>query len=296
MARPDDIGFNASLHCIPDLTPEQRLELQQAAAAEVGMPVQFHDRLRDGSRGLAMVVIPAGLFYMGSPVTEFGHRPEEAPQQLISLGRPVAISRHPVTAEQFDRFREATGWRPRPELIWPSGDFPVVNVRIRDAQWYARWLSEQTGACYRLPTEAEWEYAARAGSSGPFHFGESVTLREVLFNPSFPYEEVRQKRRWRLPGLASLGGTEPVGGKAANLWGLYDVHGNVWEFTASAWSDSHAGVFRDATASTLGQSRHIVLRGGSYFDPAVLARSAARRPRLRDQLDVHIGFRLIREL
>lgn len=296
MAVSEQYTVDARLECIEELCESRRVALQQEAADAAGVAVRFRDVLPDGSEGPEMVVIPPGVFYMGSPETEFGHRPEEGPQQLMSVPGSFAIGRFTVTAEQFERFRHATGWYLRPDLIWVSGTVPVINVRLSDARLYARWLSEQTGASYRLPTEAEWEYAARAGATTPFHFGESVSCREVHFNPSFPYEEARQRRRWYLPRCVPMSRALAVGSKPANLWGLHEVHGNVWEFTESRWTESHTGVVRDARHATARAGGRIVTRGGSWFDAAVLARSAARRPRVWDELDVNLGFRLVRAL
>lgn len=296
MAFSELYTVDARLECMEELPGSQRLQLQRAAAEDVGLPVRFRDPLRDGGEAGDMAVIPAGVFYMGSPATEFGHRPEEGPQQLMSVARSFAIGCHTVTARQFERFCDATGWRPRPDLIWVRGVVPVINVRLSDARLYARWLSEQSGAHYRLPTEAEWEYAARAGTTTAFHFGESVSCREVHFNPSFPYEEARRNRRWYLPRCAPKSRALDVGVMPPNLWGLHEVHGNVWEFTESRWTDSHLEVARDASQPTSRPGARVVVRGGSWFDPAVLARSAARRPRVWDELDVNLGFRLVREL
>ncbi len=289
-------GIDSRLPCVEDVGEAQRLSLQHEAARTAGLPVRFEDRLRDGSPGPALIVIPAGLFHMGSPPDEFGRCPEEGPQQLMFVGRAFAIGRYTVTAEQFERFRLATGWHRRRDLIWARGKHPVMNVRLTDAMDFAAWLSSETGQRYRLPTEAEWEYAARAGSTSAFHFGDTASCREVHFNPSFPYEEARQNRKWFLPRCLPSSGALEVGSKAPNLWGLHEVHGNVWEFTLSRWTKSHVGVDRDAAAPTLRKGKWITVRGGSYFDTALLARSAARRPRVWDELDINLGFRLLREL
>lgn len=281
---------------VPDLSPAERQRLQAETAAAVGRAVGFRDRCADGSEGPELAVIPPGMFEMGSPRNEFGHRPEESPQVYVCVQRPFALGRHAVTAEEWARFQHATGWRFRDDLIQARGRHPVINVRIADAQRYCEWLSAQTGARYRLPTEAEWEYAARAGSTGPFCFGENVSCREVHFNAAFPYQEAREGRRWFLPRCMPLPTAVEAGSKPPNLWGLHEVHGNVWEFTANPWTESHLHTLRDGTIDPNVHSRWVVTKGGSWFDPAVLARSAARRPRLRDELDVNLGFRLLREL
>lgn len=288
-------AVDSRLECVEDLTEPQRLQLQRDAAEAAGVTVRFRDPAPWGE-GPALTVIPPGIFFMGSPDEEFGRRPDEGPQQLMSVRRSFAIGCHVVTAEEFDRFGADAGWHPRPELIWPAGTYPVMNVRLSDARLFCRWLSAQTGGRYRLPTEAEWEYAARAGTTGPFYFGDTVSCREVHFNSSFPYEEAKQNRRWYLPRCMPPLGPLQVGSKAPNLWGLHEVHGNMWEFTESRWTDSHVDVARDAGFSTTREGARIVTRGGSWFDAAVRARSAARRSRVWDELDTNLGFRLVREL
>lgn len=287
---------SANLNYVPDMSVQERIALQQITAAQVNLGVVFRDTLKQGGRGPEMVLIPAGMFAMGSTAQEFGHRREEAPQHYVGLRKAYAIGRYTVTAEEFAPFAQATGWRPGPDLLWARGRKPVINIRIADAMAYAHWLSEQTGETYRLPTEAQWEYAARAGSSTAFHYGESISCREVHFNPTFPYEEARQKKRWFVPRCMPVSSAFEVGAKPPNLWGLFDMHGNVWEFTASPWTASHINADRDGSIDAGVYSDWIVVKGGSYFDSAVLARSASRRPRLRDELDVNLGLRLLREL
>lgn len=284
-----------NLPFLPDLSERERLQLQWDTAAGLGLPVNFSDRMADGSAGPSMMVIPAGTFEMGSPASEFGHSPQEGPQHYRQIPEAFALSRYPVTATQFAVFEHAVGWRWRPDLITAEGDFPVMNIRIHEAERYCDWLSEQTGQHYRIPTEAEWEYACRAGSSTAFHFGDTVSCRDVHFNASLPYEEARQKRRWYLPRCSPLAQALPVGSKPPNIWGLHEMHGNVWEFTCDAWMDSHAGGGRRIHGP--GRDRQaMVVKGGSWFDAAVFSRSAARRRRLRDELDVNLGLRLLRQL
>jgi formylglycine-generating enzyme required for sulfatase activity len=124
-----------------------------------------------------------------------------------------------------------------------------------------------------------------------------VSCREIHFNAAFPYEEARQRRRWFLPRCLPLPSTLPVGDKPPNTWGLHEVHGNVWEFTASPWTESHHNARRDGGIDPgEGDPVRIVVKGGSWFDAAIYARSASRRPRLRDEMDVNLGLRLVREL
>ena len=281
---------------VEDLDPMGLQALQQDAAAAAGLPVAFREPLGVGGEGPQLCVIPAGSFEMGSPATEFGHRPEEAPVHYVAFQRPFALGRFAVTADEFAAFARDTGYRFRSDLVTAQGRFPVMNLRIADAKRYCDWLSERTGHAYRLPTEAEWEYACRAGTSTPFHFGDSVTCREVHFNASFPYNEAREKKRWFLPRCVPMPTALEVGSKPGNTWGLHEMHGNVWEFTLNPWTASHLGAHRDGTVADSRYRDWVVVKGGSWFDAAVLARSAARRPRLRDEMDVNLGFRVLREI
>jgi formylglycine-generating enzyme required for sulfatase activity len=276
----------------PDL-----LDLQQQAARAAGLSVSFRDRSRDDVPVPELLVIPAGEFEMGSDASEFGHQKTESPRRFVSIERPFALGRHPVTKAEFAAFQAATGWKPRPEVLWPAGGRqPVFNVRMRDAEAYLAWLREQTGQRYRLPTEAEWEFAARAGTSTAFAFGDSVGCRDVHFNSLFPYEERRERRRWYLPLCIPTPRPLDVGSFPPNLWGLHDMHGNVQEFTATPWRDSHTDLPRNGVYRRTGDEEWLVVKGGSWFDPAVACRSAARRRRHITEMDTNLGFRVLREL
>ncbi len=286
---------------VHDLDVAALRQAQQRAAQTAGVAICFSDTLyADGSKGPEMMVMPSGWFEIGSPTGEVGHQPAEEPQFRVQVERAFAIGKYTVTAEEWERFARATGFRPLRELIWPKDREPIVNVRLADIERYIDWLNRETHQHYRLPTEAEWEYAARAGSAGPFHFGDSVGCKDVAFRPMFPLPEKEAKRGgWLsfLPQCAPMNWAAPVGQKDPNVWGLYDVHGNVWELTVTPWHPSHAKTPRSAhEIPRQGKNKRLVTKGGSWFDPAVSARSAARWPRLRDELDVNLGFRLVREL
>lgn len=287
---------SAVLPFVDELQRDDLLAMQRTTAKHYNVTPVFHDHYQNGQATPPLAVIPAGRYEMGSTKREFGHRPEEAPQHLVSLHQPFAIGIYTVTAADFEQFREETEWFLRPELIWHTGQYPVINIRMEDIKLYLQWLSEQTGQRYRLPTEAEWEYAARAGSTTPFHQGEYISCKDIHFNPSFPYQEAREKRKWYLPRCMPSAKAGEVGMYAPNDWGLYDMHGNVWEFTSSHWTVSHLNANRDGSASTSSDPFWYVTKGGSWFDPAVLARSAARKKRYLDEMDTNLGFRVVREL
>lgn len=288
--------LSTQLPFVDELHTDTLKTLQRSTAQAYSVQPFFHDSLQNGNAATPLAVIPAGRYEMGSNKQEFGHCPEEAPQHLVSLHQAFAIGVHTVTAEEFELFRADTEWFLRPELIWHAGRYPVINIRMEDIKLYLKWLSDQTGQRYRLPTETEWEYAARAGSTTPFYQGEYVSCKDIHFNPAFPYQEAKEKRKWYLPRCMPSAKAGEVGMYAPNDWGLHDMHGNVWEFTSSHWTPSHLNANRDGSESTSADPFRYVTKGGSWFDPAVKARSAARKKRYLDEMDTNLGFRVVREL
>lgn len=281
---------------LPELSPDQINKLQFETAEELGLSTYFTDTLKNGKPAPEMAVIPAGQYEMGSTEVEFGHSRSEYPQHYTHIQKPFAIGRFTITADEFKIFMEDTEWYLRPELVWPTGKQPQTNIRMADAELYLKWLSQETGQRYRLPNESEWEYAARAGTTTAFHFGDEVTCKEVHFHSLFPYNEAKEKKRWFLPKCAPMATALEVGTKPANAWGLHDVHGNVWEYTDTPWKDTHLNSNRDGTVDNSFISNSIVTKGGSWFDAAVHARSAARMKRLYDEMDVNLGFRVVRDI
>jgi formylglycine-generating enzyme required for sulfatase activity len=291
-------GIDSSVVLSHEMTASQLRAAQQDAAQSLGLSVYFSDTLLEqGIKAPEMAVIPTGWFEIGSSVDELGHDANESPQCYIQVTRAYAIGRFTVTAEEWAEFAAATGFRPERELIWPKGREPIVNVRTADILRYITWLNKQTGQLYRLPTEAEWEYAARAGTQTAFNMGDMATCKDVLFKPNLPMPDETEKKWSFFPKCAAMRWAMEVGSKPANVWGLHDVHGNVWEITATPWLPDHTKTPRDAhQVEPGGKNQRIVIKGGSWFDPAIAARSAARWSRLRDELDVNMGFRLVREL
>lgn len=281
---------------LPELRPEEVAQLQNNTAKKMNLPIHFSDSMKVGGNAPELAIIPAGQYEMGSTLQEFGHSREEYPQHYTHIQKPYAIGRYTVTADDFEKFRKDTEWFLRPELLWSHGKEPVINIRMADAILYLDWLSDQTGEKYRLPTESEWEYAARAGTTSAFHFGDDVSCKEVHFQALFPYNEAKQNKRWYLPRCSPLAQALEVGSKPANIWGLYEVHGNVWEFTDSPWQDSHLNSNRDGSNPSAFISNSMVTKGGSWFDAAVHSRSASRKKRLFDEMDTNLGFRVVREI
>ena len=220
---------------------------------------EYADPLRSGGNGPEMTVVPAGSFRMGCALDD-ACRESEQPVRAVTIATPFSMSKHEVTFDHFDRFARETG-RERPDDSgWGRGRRPAISVSWEDANDYASWLSAETGRVYRLPTEAEWEYAARAGSDTAYAWGEALATGEANCN-----------------GCGrSLDRSVPTGSFRANEWGLHDMHGNVWEWVEDCWNPGYAGAPNDGSAWTEGDCRRRVLRGGSWFNTSAFARSASR--------------------
>lgn len=267
------------------------LQVHAAHAAALS-DTHFHDTLADATAAPTLVVIPAGAF-------EYGAAPQEAapaqdrPRRAALIERSFALGAYPVTTAEFETYARATGWQPRPELVWLTGRKPVINVRQTEARDYCAWLSDQTGRRYRLPTEQEWEYACRAGAASAYPNGDRITADAALYNTRRGFDAVRPKRPRLLSRCFVTCGAQEVGRRPANRWGLHDMAGNVWEFTASPWSRDHASL---PERPLPGRPQAVVTKGGSWFDGPEDCRAAARRRRLENELDINLGFRVVREL
>jgi formylglycine-generating enzyme required for sulfatase activity len=222
----------------------------------------FQDAL--AGLGPVMVRIPGGCFQMGSPESEPERYDDERQHRVCVDG--FMIGRYAVTFAEYDAFAEATGGEKPHDRGWGRGRRPVINVSWDDATAYAQWLSEQTGQEYRLPTEAEWEYAARAGSTTAFWWGDTIHTDQANYNGQFAYNDG--------PTGEYRGQTVPVGQFEANAFGLYDVHGNVWEWTCSNYDRDYAG--GEASCAEPGSEGGRVLRGGSWVNDPWRLRSAGR--------------------
>jgi formylglycine-generating enzyme required for sulfatase activity len=234
------------------------------------------ETFRDCQECGEMVVVPAGSFDMGSN-TEY-----ENPVHRVTIAKQFAIGRYEVTFDEWDRCVEEKGCKYRPEdREWGRGKRPVINVSWLDTKEFVSWLSQKTGKTYRLPSEAEWEYAARAGTNTPYWWGRDVGSRQA---------------NCRECASGSGQQTQPVGSYAANPFGLYDTAGNVAEWVEDCWNDSYRAAPKDGSAWTSGQCRLRGLRGGSFDSPAKYVRSTAR---FRYDSDVRYsanGFRVLREM
>jgi formylglycine-generating enzyme required for sulfatase activity len=232
----------------------------------------FRHRLKDGSEGPEMVQLPAGTFQMG----DIQGNDDEKPVHEVSVAR-FAMGRYEVTFAEYDKFAEATGRKNPPDENWGRGNLPVINISWHDAVAYAEWLSKQTGQDYRLPTEAQWEYAARAGTETTYWWGNNISNQASCKQ------------------CGNFKSTVSVGSFGANPFKLYDTVGNVWEWTCSEYEKSYSGKESQNISPNEGNdSIEIVIRGGSWFDGRWRVRAAIRsklKPNIRLKT---VGFRLVR--
>lgn len=265
-----------------------------------------------------MITLPAGEFLMGGPKGEEGSATNERPQRHVTVPRPFALGRTAVTFAMWDAAM-ATGFvapsgKPPDDAGWGRDDRPVINVSWDDAQAYCRWLNQRLGlapATYRLPSEAEWEYACRAGTKTPFSFGETISTEQANYNGSSTYGKGQagpyNERRVELdPSYSFLGfssrrrakeyrRTVPVGSLPANPWGLHEMHGNVWEWVEDAYGPYPAQA-TDASPVMHADETERVLRGGSCFIETSGLRSAARFTDSAETVFFIYGFRVARTL
>ena len=279
-----------------------------SAPAALSVPIGslLRDPFLDGSgSGPVMAPIPAGRFEMGSPDHERriamaagaqkNWLARETPQHWVGIERAFALGRYPVTVGEWREFVLASGWQPQGEVDWAAPGFPqsdehpVVGVTWIDAQKYVAWLSEATGKRYRLPSEAEWEYACRAGTRTTFNVGDTISTAQANFDGTFTYNGGPRGEFRR--------GTTPAGSFAPNAWGLHDMHGNVWEWVQDVVHDSYDGAPLDGSAwEEGGDSARRVLRGGSWlYNPRYL-RSALRNGFSAVLSNDIVGFRVVRDL
>ena len=273
----------------------EKLRLEQERLAEQERLRKLYPdgkEFRDCDSCPMMVVVPAGSFLMGSPISEKKRVDDESPVHRVTIPQPFAVGRYEVTFDQWDACVSDGGCSHVPhDYGWGRGNRPVVNVNWYDAGEYVDWLSHKTGKRYRLLSEAEWEYAARAGTRGPFHFGETISTEQANYNGnlhldgSFAFDLYRER-------------TVSVGSFPGNAFGLHDVHGNVWELVEDCWHGSYDGAPSDGSAWTSGGNcNYRVVRGGSWGSSPRNLRSVNRYwvdAGIRDY--ARFGFRVARTL
>ncbi len=262
----------------------------------------FHDAKPE--QAPEMVLVPTGKFTMGD--TENAGAKNEYPVHKVSIDKPFAVGKYEVTVGQFGRFVKATGYVTDAEKgnncftydssrywMWQEGsnwrspgfrqqdDHPVVCVSWRDAQAYVQWLSKETGEAYRLPSEAEWEYVARAGTEGGWFWGKADDCKSANCCTGVLWLEKQ---------------TQTVGSYAANSFGLHDTAGNVWEWTASPYHERYNGSEMQVLSSDAGLADAIAVRGGSWYRFEAFVRSAARGGNWPQSRFSDVGFRVARDV
>jgi formylglycine-generating enzyme required for sulfatase activity len=229
-----------------------------------------------------MIVIPAGSFVMGSPATEKGRYTNEGPQRSVTIAQPFAVSKFDVTFADWDACVSVGGCFQIGDGGFGRGTRPVINVTWDDAQQYVAWFSKMTGRSYRLLTEAEWEYAARAGSATAYFWGDEIGKNNANCSGCGSQWDSRQP--------------SPVGSFKANAFGLYDMVGNVWQWVQDCYHGNYNGAPIDGSAWTIGDCNDRVGRGGSWLLDPLHLRSANRSRNPAGIRSRNIGFRLGRTL
>lgn len=279
----------------------------------------FRDPLTSGGEGPEMVVIPAGQFIMGRPEVEearIEYRGPSSPQGRVAFSQPFALARYAITVEQWRHYLANTGVHiPAGAFVWQidgrvmncrqcqtagweypgfaqDSRHPVVCVSWHDARAYCQWLSDQTGESYFLPSEAQWEYACRAGTQTTFHFGETIDTTRANYDGTYAYGDEE-------PGVFRRQTVEVGSLKSPNAWGLHDMHGNVDEWCEDEWDflpDRPPTDGRARPGDSRGDTSRRSSRGGSWVQPPVALTSASRsRGEANDRVNT-LGFRVARKV
>ena len=254
-----------------------------------------------------MIVLPAGSFEMGSPASDPAATGDERPQHRVTFARPFAVAKYATTRGEFARFvaesgyrvplgcliRRSDGWFDDRRASWRHPGFaqteldPAVCMSWNDGEAYAAWLSRKTGHSYSLLTEAQWEYAARAGTRTAFSWGAQARRDQANYGTEVCCApEARGADRWL--------GTSPWGSFPPNAFGLYDMHGNVWEWVQDCWHRNYEGAPDDGSAWTTGSCVDRVMRGGSWNCTPSTMRAAEREVHDLAGRYAVVGFRVAR--
>jgi len=234
-----------------------------------------------------MVVVPAGLFTMGSPESEEGRTRFEGPQHRVTISEPFAVGRFAVSFDEWDACVAdggCNGYKPS-DSNWGRGNRPVINVSWDDAQAYITWLKAKTGRNYHLLSEAQREYVTRAGTITPFWWGTSISISQANYHSA--HSEPKGRYQYQ---------TAPVDSFQPNPWGLFQVHGNIWEWTEDCWNPSYEGAPTDGSAWESGDCKSRVARGGSWENAPSFLRSALRNYYIAVNPSPRFGFRVARKL
>lgn len=254
------------------------VDIPKAPVIAPGTQLKPGDMFRDCEQCPEMVVVPAGIFVMGSKQ----HKSEQ-PVRVIRVRKPFAIGRFETLHAEWQACLDAGGCTHKPDdHNWGTVRKPVINVSHDMVHGYADWLTRKTGHKYRLPSEAEWEYAARAGSKSNYWFGDLVGENEVNCRKcGSPWSGI---------------GNAPVGSFKPNPWGLYDMHGNAFEWVEDCWHENYEGAPKGLEAWVEPGCQFRVIRGGSWYYYSRMARSANRQKNPGAVKSYWLSFRLVREL
>ena len=246
----------------------------------------FRDKLSDGSLGPALVYLRGGTYQIGFQKSNYGQTEDERPFKKVSVP-DFAIGKYEVTFEEYDRFAKLTDREMPYDEQWGRDKMPVINVNWRDAIDYTRWLSKKTGHNYRLPTEAEWEYAARGNKKTLFFTGDCLSSEDANFNDNITHT----KRIGCTSSNVYLGATRVVGSYKSNDFGLKDMFGNVWEWNKDCWDD-HTKKINQSSEKCI----YVSARGGSWKNRRQFLRLANRGRFKAIEKSDHLGFRVLREI
>jgi len=253
--------------------------LNAAERTDVISSISYQDKMINGSLGPEMITLPAGSFIMGD-IQGVG-KSYEQPVHLVTITKSFAISKFPISFSEYDVFSKATGRTLADQYKWQRGQYPVINVNWDDAKAYAQWLSKETNQAYRLPSESEWEYAARAGSKAQYPWGNKIGINNAHCASC--------------GNVSTKNKTEAVGKYPANNWGIHGMIGNIWEMTADCWNYNYVNAPEDGSAWLSGDCTRLVLRGGSWGDTPNDLRASTRLRSYAKARTVNIGFRVVRE-
>jgi formylglycine-generating enzyme required for sulfatase activity len=268
------------------------VQVQYAVEEKISLP--------SGAKQIELVLIPAGSFTIGSPNSEKQRDNDESPQKSINFAQPFYISRYAVTQAQWFAVMgsdyDSNGFKvvfAKLDNKFKGTNKPIIEVNWNDAKAYCQKLTQLTGKQYRLPTESEWEYSCRANTTTPFYFGEMITPDLVDYMDKLT---IIIERDYTVPNINNVQKYRPkkdVGSFPPNAWGLYDTHGNVWEWCEDINHDNYNQISQDGTAWLIGgdQARRM-LRGGSWSSTASICRSASRISYAVGSRDINVGFRV----
>ncbi|NJN61097.1 MAG: SUMF1/EgtB/PvdO family nonheme iron enzyme [Coleofasciculaceae cyanobacterium RL_1_1] len=281
-ARPVSVGLGLSRFRAETVQVDQRGKIVKRQIIE---PEYFTERVN--GIGIEMVAIPGGRFWMGSPDGEESRSDNESPQHEVSvsdffLGKFTVTQAQWRAVAQLPQINQSLNADPS---RFKGDNRPVERVSWDDAQEFCTRLSQATGKAYRLPSEAQWEYACRAGTTTPFAFGATLNTDIANYDGNYTYGNGK-KGVYREQ-------TIDVGSFPPNAWGLYDMHGNVYEWCEDSWHNNYNGAPTDGTAWIDNGTEYKLLRGGSWINYPRNCRSASRSNTARDFRDFNIGFRVV---